>query len=130
MILSSAIPLYQGWVSQPQNIGDLVNKGRELMVNGELIRRKDFGWFMNFNISTNSNKILKLNFEGEEVGLANDAFKFLKAGESAGQFYLYDWQGVDPMTGNPLWYDNKGGLSTVPPSSLFAVVDDVNDFRR
>lgn len=130
MIMTSAIPLYQGWTVQSQNIGDMMNKGLELMVNGEIIRRKNFGWSANFNISRNSNKILKLNFTGEEVGLANDAFKFMKEGESAGQFYLYDWQGVDPMTGDPLWYDNKGLVSTTPPSSLFAVVDDVNDFRR
>lgn len=130
MIMTSAIPLYQGWTAQPQNIGDMVNKGLELTVNGELVRRKDFGWSLNFNVSTNSNKILRLNFTEEEVGSASDAFKYFKPGESAGQFYLYDWRGVDPMTGNPLWYDNKGLLSTTPPASLFAVVDDVNDFRR
>jgi hypothetical protein len=34
------------------------------------------------------------------------------------------------MTGNPLWNDNKGGVSPIPPASLFAVVDDVNNFRK
>jgi hypothetical protein len=34
------------------------------------------------------------------------------------------------MSGNPQWSDNKGGVSFIPPASLFAVVDDVNDFRR
>lgn len=130
MILSSAIPLYQGWTIQPQNIGDMVNKGAELFVRASLIRKKDFEWSANMNISTNSNKILKLNFEGEEVGLANDAYKYMKAGEPAGQFYLYDWVMVDPQTGNPLWNDGKGALSFVPPASLFAVVDNVNDFRK
>lgn len=130
MIMNSAIPLYQGWTSQPQNIGDMVNKGLELTVNGELIRKKDFGWSVNFNVSTNSNKVLRLNFDGEQIGSADEAFKYLKAGQPAGQFFLYDWRGVDAMTGNPLWYDNKGAISETPPASLFAVVDDVNDFRR
>src|SRR5690606_8365452 len=66
MILSSAIPLYQGWVSQPQNIGDMVNMGWELIVNADLIRKHNFGLFTSFNVTTNSNKILKLNFEGKE----------------------------------------------------------------
>lgn len=130
MILSSAIPLYQGWISQPQNIGDMVNRGAELMVNARLISHKNFKWNTSFNISTNTNKILKLNFGGEEVGLANDAFKYMKVGEPAGQFYLYDWAMVDPSTGNPIWGDGKGGISMVPPASLFAVVPDVNDFRK
>ncbi|MEO9022870.1 MAG: TonB-dependent receptor [Ginsengibacter sp.] len=129
MILTSAIPLYQGWASQPQNIGNMVNKGVELMISGDILRKKNFIWSSSFNISTNSNKILKLNMSGEEVGLANDAYKLLKVGQPAGQFYLYNWQGVDPSTGNPIWGDGKGNSSTVPPASLFATVPDVNVFR-
>lgn len=129
MIMTSAIPLYQGWVEQPQNFGDMMNKGWELMVNAELIRKANFSWSASFNISRNSNKILKLNFAGEEIGLANDAYKYLKEGESAGQFFLYHWEGVDPMTGDPLWSDGKGNASIVPPASRFADVPDVNVFR-
>lgn len=130
MILSSAIPLYQGWSIQPQNIGDMVNKGAELMVSGEIIRKGNFTWSSSFNISTNSNKILRLNLGGEEVGLADDAFKYMKVGQPAGQFYLYEWRGVDPETGNPIWSDGKGSASTVPPAALFATVPDVNEFRK
>lgn len=130
MILSSAIPLYQGWAMQPQNIGDMVNRGVEFYLKAQVIRHQNFEWSVNFNISRNTNKILKLNFEGEEVGLANDAYKYMKEGEPAGQFYLYKWVMVDPMTGNPLWSDYKGGISVVPPASLYAIVPDVNDFRR
>jgi len=130
MILSSAIPLYQGWSIQPQNIGDMVNKGVELMITGDIIKSKNVIWTGTFNISRNTNKILKLNFGGEEVGYADDAYKYMKVGEPAGQFYLYQWMGVDAYTGNPLWSDSKGGTTTVPPASLFAVVPDVNDFRK
>ncbi len=130
MILSSAIPLYQGWTIQPQNIGDMVNKGAELMISGDVIRKKNFTWTSSLNVSTNSNKILKLNLGGEAVGLANDAYKYMKVGQPAGQFFLYTWLGVDSNTGNPLWSDGKGGNSTIPPSALFAQVPDVNIFRQ
>lgn len=130
MVLAGAIPLYQGWTSQPQNIGDMVNEGLELLVNATVIRKKDFSWSVNFNVSTNHNKILKLTANAEEVGLANDAYKYLKVGQSAGQFYLYDWKGIDPMTGNPLWGDGKGGSSQIPPASRYLDVPDVNVFRR
>jgi TonB-linked SusC/RagA family outer membrane protein len=130
MIMTSAIPLYQGWVAQPQNIGDMMNKGVELMVNAEPVRKKDFSWSTSLTISRNTNKILRLNFAGQEVGLANDAFKYLKEGEPAGQFFLYTWAGVDPMTGDPIWDDGKGNGSIVPPASRFADVPDVNVFRK
>lgn len=130
MILSSAIPLYQGWTLQPQNIGDMVNRGEELMVTADIIKKKNLMWSTTFNISRNTNKILRLNFGGEEVGYANEAFKYMKVGEPAGQFFLYDWMGVDANTGSPLWNDYKGGSSPVPPASLYAVVPDVNVFRR
>lgn len=130
MILSSAIPLYQGWASQPQNIGDMVNKGAELMIEGDIISGKNLSWSGMINVATNSNKILRLNFQGERVGYADDAFKYMKVGEPAGQFYLYEWAGVDPQTGNPLWRYDEGHTSTEPPASQFALVDDVNDYRK
>jgi TonB-linked SusC/RagA family outer membrane protein len=130
MVLASAIPLYQGWTTQPQNIGDMLNEGLELLVNTTIVKKKYFSWAMNFNVSTNHNKILRLTGDPEEIGLASDGFKFLKVGGPAGQFFLYDWQGVDAMTGNPLWGDGKGGSSTVPPASRYLEVTDVNVFRQ
>ncbi|MHA4808441.1 SusC/RagA family TonB-linked outer membrane protein [Flavitalea flava] len=130
MVLASAIPIYQGWTSQPQNIGDMLNEGLELLVNATLLRKKNVTWSTTFNVSTNRNKILRLTANAEEVGLASEAFKYLKVGQSAGQFFLYDWKGVDPMTGNPLWGDGKGGSSAIPPASRYLDVADVNDFRR
>ncbi|HEY8388203.1 MAG TPA: TonB-dependent receptor [Parasegetibacter sp.] len=130
MVLNGAIPRYQGWVSQPQNVGDMMNSGVELMIEADIIRNQQFSWSTSFNIARNYNKILKLTFNSEEVGLANEAFKYLKEGEPAAQFYLYEWVGVDPMTGNPMWNDGKDNISFIPPASLFNQVDDVNVFRK
>src|SRR5690606_10081777 len=102
MILSSAIPLYQGWTSQPQNIGKMTNQGIEIDIDAQPIRKQDFDWHVQLNVSRNTNKLLQLNFEGESIGLANDAYKYMKVGEPIAQFYLYDWVGIDPYTGDPL----------------------------
>lgn len=130
MIMSSAIPLYQGWALQPQNIGEMLNSGVELTVEGRPIANANAGWTIRLNVSRNTNKLLKLNFEGEQIGAADDAFKYLREGEPISQFFLYDWVGVDPYTGDPLWSDHENNVSNIPPASLFAVVDDVNDFRK
>lgn len=130
MIMSSAIPLYQGWAVQPQNIGEMRNSGFELTLEARPVANVHTGWTIRFNVSRNTNKLLKLNFEGEQIGAAGDAFKYLREGDPISQFFLYDWAGIDPYTGDPLWRDPQGNVSNVPPASLFAVVDDVNDFRK
>lgn len=129
MIVNAAIPLYQGWSSQPQNIGDMKNSGIELTVNGQMIRREAWGWDVRFNMSRNTNKLLKLNRDGEEIGLADDAYKFLRVGQPVGLFYLYEWAGIDAYTGDPQWRYPDGTVSSVPPASRWAT-DDVDDFRK
>ncbi len=130
MLYSSAIPLYQGWSSQVQNIGAMENYGMELTISSLNISRSEFKWSSTFNISGNRNRVLKLNFEGGDIGFAEAGYKYLKEGEPAGQFFLYDWVSVDPMTGDPLWRDADGNISNVPPASKWRVVDDVNVNRK
>jgi TonB-dependent starch-binding outer membrane protein SusC len=50
------------------NIGRLQNKGIELEVTGNILRKKDFTWTASGNIAHNENKILEL---GEEAFLLN-----------------------------------------------------------
>jgi TonB-dependent starch-binding outer membrane protein SusC len=130
MLYTSNIPLYQGWASQTQNIGSMENYGMEFTVTSLNILSKWFSWSSSFNISGNRNRVLKLNFEGSDLGFAEAGYKYLREGEPAGQFYLFEWMGVDPLTGNPLWKDVNGEVSTVPPASRWRVDDDVNIHRR
>ncbi|MCK0131400.1 TonB-dependent receptor [Flavobacteriaceae bacterium F08102] len=120
LLYSSAVPWFLGYDSQQQNIGDMENKGIEVELSGDIIRTQNITWNANFNISRNTNKILKLNFDGSHAGGASLGYKYFAEGESAGQFYMYDWAGVNPLTGNPLWNYPDGTQSEVPPASLFA----------
>ncbi|WP_194768164.1 SusC/RagA family TonB-linked outer membrane protein [Tamlana sp. I1] len=118
LLYSSAVPWYQGYALQQQNIGDMENKGFEIALNTQNIATANFQWTTNFNISRNTNKILKLNFEGSDATGAALGYKYFAVGESAGQFFLYDWDGVNPLTGNPLWNYPDGSQSEVPPATL------------
>lgn len=118
MLYSSAVPWYQGYAIQQQNIGDMVNKGFEIGLNTQNILLDNFKWTTNFNISRNTNKILKLNFEGSEVTGPELGYKYFAEGHSAAQFFLFDWAGINPMTGNPLWNYPDGSQSETPPESL------------
>lgn len=120
-LYSSWTGLYTGYSTQQQNIGDILNTGVELTLTTENINNKNFNWSTSFNIAHNANKVLKLNYQGDDSGNSSDAYygySYIKEGESLGLFYLYDWAGVDQETGDPLWRYSDGTLSTTPPASL------------
>ncbi len=118
LLYQSAVPWYQGYALQDQNIGDMENKGFEITLNTENIKTENFTWTTNFNISRNTNKILKLNFDGTDETGATFGYKYFAEGLSAGQFFLFDWDGVDALTGNPVWNLPDGTQTQTPPASL------------
>ena len=75
--LLSVIPVAAGSNLTNQiltNVGSLENRGIEFAINGSPIRRKDFSWDLNFNVTYNQNQITKLTqvadptFQGNLVG--------------------------------------------------------------
>ena len=80
MLFSSDLPAYTGYSTQYQNIADMQNQGIEIQVISDNIVRKDFSWQTILNVSHNSNKILKLNFEGNQLDQANSSFKYYAVG--------------------------------------------------
>ncbi len=103
-----AIPLAgsTGFTSISSNIGELKNTGIELELNGVPVSTKDLRWTIGLNLAHNKNKIASLPQKEIISGT-----KKLMVGTSIYEFYLREWAGVDPETGNPQWYqttaDNK-----------------------
>ncbi|MGV8096573.1 MAG: SusC/RagA family TonB-linked outer membrane protein [Mangrovibacterium sp.] len=60
LLISATIPSSSGYTSQMQNIGQTSNKGVELMLNGSIIKTRDFQLSATFNIAFNKNHIDKL----------------------------------------------------------------------
>lgn len=117
MLFPSNLPLYTGYKKENQNIADMMNSGLDLQIISENIVGKNFGWQTVLNVSTTTNKILKLNFEGNQLDQLNSSFKYYQEGKAAAQWYLHRWAGVDPNTGDPLWTYADGTQSTVPPAA-------------
>ena len=51
---------------------------------------------------------------------ANSSYKYYAEGEAVAQWYLHEWVGVDPMTGDPLWLYADGTTSNIAPASNYA----------
>jgi TonB-linked SusC/RagA family outer membrane protein len=60
LLLAVAIPPTTGYSSQLRNVGSTSNRGLEIQVIGDLIKKKDFTWHTSFNISFNRNRVESL----------------------------------------------------------------------
>jgi TonB-linked SusC/RagA family outer membrane protein len=102
LLLNASMPGHTGFTTIYKNIGNVENKGLEITLNTINIRKRDFTWESNFNISFNKNKILALA-EGEdnirnniawENSYDNTPLYISKIGQPAGQMYGYLWDGI------------------------------------
>lgn len=92
------------------NVGDMVNRGIEFSINGEVIKQKDLTWNVAFNATYNENKITKLttndspdfigNTTGGISGGTGNTIQINSIGYPKYSFYVY--QQVYDANGKPL----------------------------
>ena len=99
-----------------RNVGSMENKGMEFTLNTVNVRTDNFSWNTNFNISFNESKVLELkwmpNIDRAGIPGAGNLVRFT-AGQPISSFYGYQFEGVDPNTGNIMYkdLDSDGRLS-------------------
>ncbi len=59
-IVQSNIALSSGYTAALLNVGELSNKGIELLVTGVPVKRSDFGWDVSYNVAYNKSEVVKL----------------------------------------------------------------------
>ncbi|WP_343561514.1 SusC/RagA family TonB-linked outer membrane protein [Sphingobacterium sp.] len=106
-----SLPLEYGIQEMIINGGTLINKGLEVNINFNFLRKQNWEWSLSANSSFNKNK---LN-QGSDV--VNYTFRQYAAGSAQvpgqplGTFYVFDFKGLNPQNGMP----------------LFKEIDDVED---
>lgn len=103
LLFANPLSATTGFTSFIDNVGRMENKGIELTLSGTPLRMKDFTWTLNFNLSHNVNRIRRLPGGKEIPDATNTSFR-LKEGEDFRAYFVREWAGVDPNTGDPLWY--------------------------
>lgn len=104
-----------GFESIKANRGKVRNRGLDLAINTTNIRTRDFTWTTGFNIGLNRNTVVSLP-DGEDIIQtigSNTARQIIREGESLYSWYMPKWAGVDPETGDPLWYNLDGTTTNV-----------------
>jgi TonB-linked SusC/RagA family outer membrane protein len=107
LLLDVNLPGAAGFRTQTRNVGELENKGIEVVINtanlvGEL------KWNTSFNFSRNRNKITNL----QDQVIQGDFLSRAVEGEPIGIFYGPKYAGVDPENGDALYWakDTDGTL--------------------
>ncbi len=114
-----------------RNIGTLSNRGWELAADYFIVNKKDFTLNLGANATFLKNEIVKLPNENKKDGII-DGTKKLFEGHGIYDFWLYQYAGVDQMTGTGLYIaddviynggnpDNAG--STIPAANLVKIND-------
>ncbi|MGE0019063.1 MAG: SusC/RagA family TonB-linked outer membrane protein [Draconibacterium sp.] len=123
---NSGIPDHTGFSSIDRNDGEMENRGYEFMVDYTVIRKKDFNLNINLNISSNTNKVLRLpeNYSLEYGNmLENGNYKIsVTPGEALGGFFGYEYLGVYESDDAAIVKDKNGnpvyGLNSDIPMKM------------
>lgn len=107
LISDATVSLTTGQRSVYRNSGKLQNTGFEATITSTNIDGRSFSWRTNFNLALNRNKVLSL---ATDVGQSN-LTTIMRVGEDSRALYLVRWAGVDPSTGDPMWYDANGNIT-------------------
>jgi len=82
---------------------DMKNTGFEVEINADIIKNNNFKWDVSFNLTYYKNKLTKLPDDKDPTGYTAGNY-WRKLGGSLYDWYTYEYAGVDPATGAPLWY--------------------------
>ncbi|QQT32950.1 TonB-dependent receptor [Sphingobacterium multivorum] len=113
LLLERPIVGSSGFSKYWANVGEISNKGYEVLINSLNVKTKDFAWNTSFNISGNKNKIEKLP---TQITQYTRDWVILKEGYSLNSFWLYEQLSVDPQTGKAV-FDGQLSDGSLPTSA-------------
>jgi TonB-linked SusC/RagA family outer membrane protein len=119
MLFNVPMPPSAGYSTEPQNIGSVSNTGFEFDFSSKVFETKDIAWTLFANLTTINSKILKLPdtykpTDADPIGGIKGSTYIYREGGSLNQLYIQQYAGVDPATGEALYYKDpaKGDYST------------------
>ena len=113
------------------NVGEMRNKGFEVVLNGKILKSEDFSWDMNVNFAKNENELVSLTADNKNILLAQAPFRVgvygvegMKYGQIYGTDYVYD------NAGNKVIDADGYYKSTATPVYLGSYLPDYNGGLR
>lgn len=136
LLQRATLPALTGFPIQWQNVANVLNRGVEVLVSSENIRRKNFQWSSSFNISFNKNAILSVANDSLRQGFYSANSFYLYPGDNINSLKGVKYAGIDPANGKPLFekltFDDKGqviGKSYVNSADEVGAASDARQFQ-
>lgn len=110
LLVSKPISATSGLTSRLENVGSIKNAGVELeLTTRNLVAESGNGleWTTEFNIAANRNKVVSL-YNGQPFPAGLYSMNRVEVGRPLGEFYAFEFAGVDPANGNALYFDSLG----------------------
>lgn len=141
MLFALSTPPSIGYTSYWTNMGDMRNTGFELDLHYNAIRTKMVDWNIDFNIAYTANKVLRLPDEAKTVNIegyngyvntdpsfAKKYYYFVGEGLPLYTWYLKKSAGIDPKTGEALYYkdvvDANGKVTGQETTNVWSAATD------
>ncbi len=127
LLLNAPLPRTTGFDNAIQNIGELENKGVELLISS-VNTTGEWRWTTDFNISLNRNKVIDLvgqeMFAGPIAGRGEASL--VREGLPLGTLFGYVFGGVDPETGDAFYINQEGESTFSPAPEDRVIIGDAN----
>ena len=131
LLLNEQLPFSVGGPTVTGNLGEMVNKGWEFELAGDIIRTQDFKWTVNANLNLYDNEVTKLVDTDDPNTPLNESdlfstgnfFSVLRVGEEVNTFFLTRYAGVNPANGEALYLDTDGNVTNVAAGNEVALSD-------
>ncbi len=118
MLLLAKLPVSTGYSNQQQNIGAMRNRGMEFTLSSTNIKKENFRWTTDFNISFNRSKVVSLNNGASDLTFSVGSNRggmvtyYATVGQGLGDMYGYVYQGI--YTTDDFTQNADGSLTLKP----------------
>ncbi len=108
-----------------KNIGNLYNRGVELQLTGDIVRKGNFAYTATLNLTSFKNQITKMP---DNQALIQNGTKGYSVGHSIYDFYMREFYGVDKETGNALYRTNTltTNAKVIGSDTLTSIISEAN----
>ena len=101
MLLEYPIAISLGFPGYYANVGKMYNTGVDMTLSYDILNSPDLFWNVSLMGSTVRNKVVSLTGNGEDI---NNGVYLIREGETVNTFYMARSAGVDPATGEQLYW--------------------------
>lgn len=135
-LLQISLPVATGYSSKYINVGNIQNKGLELVLSGSPVRQRNLSWDLSFNYSLNRNKIVALDKDVKLTtlggGYGRSATPVVQEGGSYGDLLAYRWatdakgNRVVDAKGKPVLTGSQEQIGNFNPKEVLGLTNTFN----